>query len=46
MYAVVFTSKLRDPAWRAHPEHAEAQRRGAQDWYESYDTIVCEVLGD
>ncbi len=90
MYAVIFTSKLRDPApgydetsarmeelcreqpgfvsiesvrgadgvgitvcrwesldaiaaWSANPEHAEAQRRGAQEWYETYETTVCEV---
>ena len=31
-------------AWRAHAEHAEAQRQGAERWYAQYDLMVCEVL--
>lgn len=30
-------------AWRAHPEHVEAQRRGRERWYESYSVQVAEV---
>jgi heme-degrading monooxygenase HmoA len=30
-------------AWREHPEHAEAQRRGKAEIYASYDVEVCEV---
>jgi len=30
-------------AWREHPEHMEAQRRGREEWYESFTTRVCAV---
>jgi len=30
-------------AWRQHPEHVEAQRRGRKEWYESFTTRVCLV---
>ena len=30
-------------AWRAHPEHLEAQRLGRERWYESYSVQVAEV---
>lgn len=30
-------------AWRQHPEHVEAQRRGRKEWYESFTTRVCVV---
>lgn len=30
-------------AWRQHPEHVEAQRRGRQEWYESFTTRICRV---
>lgn len=30
-------------AWRQHPEHVEAQRRGRQEWYESFTTRLCRV---
>lgn len=30
-------------AWRQHPEHMEAQRRGRKEWYESFTTRVCRV---
>ncbi|MCE9573066.1 MAG: antibiotic biosynthesis monooxygenase [Deltaproteobacteria bacterium] len=30
-------------AWRDHPEHAEAQRRGKAEFYASYEVEVCEV---
>lgn len=30
-------------AWRQHPEHVEAQRRGRKEWYESFTTRVCRV---
>lgn len=29
--------------WRQHPEHLEAQRRGREQWYESFTTRVCLV---
>jgi len=30
-------------AWRRHPEHVEAQKRGRKEWYENYTTRVCLV---
>lgn len=30
-------------AWRAHPEHTEAQRRGIADFYEEYHVSVAHV---
>jgi heme-degrading monooxygenase HmoA len=30
-------------AWKAHPEHAEAQRRGRADFYEQYHVTVAHV---
>jgi heme-degrading monooxygenase HmoA len=30
-------------AWRAHPEHAAAQRIGRERWYHSYWVEVAEV---
>jgi heme-degrading monooxygenase HmoA len=30
-------------AWRAHPEHVEAQRLGKQFWYESYSVQIAEI---
>ena len=30
-------------AWRCHPEHVEAQRRGRKEWYESFTTRICRV---
>lgn len=31
-------------AWREHPEHAEAQRRGIADFYEEYRVTVAGVV--
>ena len=33
-------------AWRAHPEHLEAQRQGRLKYYAEYDIKVCEVRYD
>jgi heme-degrading monooxygenase HmoA len=30
-------------AWKAQPEHVEAQRRGVLDFYEEYDVTVAVV---
>lgn len=30
-------------AWKAHPEHAEAQRLGRELWYESYNVEVATI---
>ncbi len=29
--------------WREHPEHLEAQRRGQEEWYESWHIEICHV---
>jgi heme-degrading monooxygenase HmoA len=31
-------------AWREHPEHREAQRRGREDYYSEYHLHICEVV--
>lgn len=31
-------------AWKAHPEHVEAQRRGVAEFYEMYDVTVGEII--
>jgi heme-degrading monooxygenase HmoA len=31
-------------AWRAHPDHQEAQRRGIADFYEHYEVTVATVV--
>ena len=40
---VEFESEEANRAWRMHPEHREAQRRGREAYYESYSVQVCEV---
>jgi heme-degrading monooxygenase HmoA len=30
-------------AWRRHPEHAEAQRRGIADFYDEYEVTVAAI---
>jgi heme-degrading monooxygenase HmoA len=31
-------------AWREHPEHREAQRRGREDYYSEYHLQICELV--
>ena len=31
-------------AWREHPDHLQAQRRGKTEFYASYTIEVCEVV--
>ncbi len=31
-------------AWRMHPEHVEAQRKGRSTFYSEFRLTVCEVL--
>jgi heme-degrading monooxygenase HmoA len=31
-------------AWRTHPEHIEAQRKGRRIYYSDYSVQVCEVV--
>ena len=30
-------------AWKAHPEHRQAQQLGRERWYESYSVQVAEI---
>jgi heme-degrading monooxygenase HmoA len=30
-------------AWKAHPLHREAQRKGKEFWYESYSVEIAEI---
>jgi heme-degrading monooxygenase HmoA len=41
---VCFESQQSLTAWREHPEHVVAQRRGKQEFYASYDVRICEVV--
>lgn len=38
-----FTGEDAVRAWRRHPEHAEAQRRGIAEFYEEYHVTVATV---
>jgi heme-degrading monooxygenase HmoA len=41
---VEFESEEAVRAWRMHPEHVEAQRKGRTIFYSEYRLTVCEVL--
>lgn len=41
-----FEDEVAVRAWKAHPEHADAQRRGIADLYEEYHVTVAEVRRD
>jgi heme-degrading monooxygenase HmoA len=43
---VEFTSHETAAAWRAHPEHREAQRLGRERWFSEYRITVCDVVRD
>lgn len=43
---ITFESAEALAAWRNHPEHLEAQRRGQEEFYRSYHIQVCEVTRD
>lgn len=40
---VEFDSQEHHDYWRDHPEHRVAQRRGRDEFYETYTIQVCEV---
>jgi heme-degrading monooxygenase HmoA len=40
---VEFESEAAQRAWRMHPEHREAQRKGRDIYYESYSLQICEL---
>jgi heme-degrading monooxygenase HmoA len=39
---IVFDSVEAQKAWREHPEHREAQRRGWESFYSEFSLVVCE----
>ncbi len=43
---VTFSSPEAHEAWRDHPEHRVAQRRGRQEFYEEYLIQVCRLAGE
>lgn len=43
---VEFASDESVRAWREHPEHREAQRRGRGEWYAWYRLTTCAPLRD
>ena len=43
---VEFESHETAAAWRAHPEHREAQRLGKERWLSEYRITVCDAVRD
>jgi len=43
---VEFESHETAAAWRAHPEHREAQRLGRARWFAEYRITVCDAVRD
>jgi len=43
---VEFESHETMAAWRAHPEHREAQRLGRERWFTEYRITVCDTVRD
>jgi heme-degrading monooxygenase HmoA len=43
---VEFESHETAAAWRAHPEHREAQRNGKERWFSEYRITVCDAVRD
>jgi heme-degrading monooxygenase HmoA len=43
---IVFDSLESHAAWRDHPDHRDAQRRGRQEWYAEYHIQVCELKSE
>jgi heme-degrading monooxygenase HmoA len=41
---VEFESEETLAAWRAHPEHVEAQRRGREEFFAEYRIQVCSPI--
>jgi heme-degrading monooxygenase HmoA len=41
---IEFESEETVAAWRAHPEHLEAQRLGRQKWFSEYRITVSSVV--
>ena len=43
---VRFVDRASHDAWARHPAHREAQRRGRDEFYESYEISITEVLDE
>ena len=43
---ITFASMAAHRAWRDHPDHRAAQRKGRERFYASYDISVSEVVGE
>jgi heme-degrading monooxygenase HmoA len=43
---VEFESEDAQHAWKMHPEHAQAQRHGRQNFYADYRLQICHVIRD
>jgi heme-degrading monooxygenase HmoA len=43
---VEFESHETAAAWRAHPEHREAQRLGRERWFSEFRITVCDAVRD
>jgi heme-degrading monooxygenase HmoA len=41
-----FASEQALDAWRFHPEHVATQRKGREEYYESYWVQVCKTIRD
>jgi heme-degrading monooxygenase HmoA len=41
---VEFESEESLQAWRVHPEHAKAKKRGIQDFFSQYKVQICQVI--
>lgn len=41
---IEFESAAAAAAWRGHPEHLRAQRRGREAFYDSFTIQVCEEI--
>lgn len=41
-----FTGDEAVQAWKRHPDHAQAQRRGRESFYDAYHLTVAEVIRD
>jgi heme-degrading monooxygenase HmoA len=43
---VRFVDRASHDAWARHPAHREAQRRGRDEFYESYEISITEVVDE
>jgi heme-degrading monooxygenase HmoA len=41
---VEFETEEAQRAWRMHPEHAQAQNKGRQEFYSEYSLQICSLL--